>query len=128
VATEAFSRHLVPITVGILVLLFFFQKRGTAGVGSVFGPVMALWFSTLALLHFGFMEDPNVPEALRTEHQSESGRDFEKLEDPIYFVGGQILIPSEEHPGMALWRGNSSLSWRAMPHSRHLSTDCLRPG
>jgi KUP system potassium uptake protein len=56
------------------------------------------------ILHFGFMEDPNVPEALRTVQQSESGRNFEKFEDPIYFVGGQILIPSEDQPGMALWR------------------------
>lgn len=56
------------------------------------------------ILYFGFMEDPNVPEALRTTQQLESSRDVEKFEDPIYFIGGQILIPSEDHPGMALWR------------------------
>lgn len=40
----------VPLTVFILVLLFLFQQRGTAGVGAVFGPIMLVWFSVLAIL------------------------------------------------------------------------------
>ncbi|MGE5148432.1 MAG: KUP/HAK/KT family potassium transporter, partial [Candidatus Eiseniibacteriota bacterium] len=40
VATAAFDRYVIPITIGILVLPFVFQRRGTSGVGSVFGPVM----------------------------------------------------------------------------------------
>lgn len=40
----------VPITIVILVVLFIFQKRGTAGVGVVFGPVTAIWFFTLGTL------------------------------------------------------------------------------
>jgi KUP system potassium uptake protein len=43
VATEVFHPLVVPITIVILVLLFLFQRRGTAGVGAVFGPVMTVW-------------------------------------------------------------------------------------
>ena len=38
VATTAFDRNVVPITVVILVALFFFQSRGTERIGAVFGP------------------------------------------------------------------------------------------
>ena len=47
VATPAFSRLVVPATVAILIGLFLFQKRGTGGVGAVFGPIMLVWFATL---------------------------------------------------------------------------------
>ncbi|OGH61150.1 MAG: potassium transporter Kup [Candidatus Lindowbacteria bacterium RIFCSPLOWO2_12_FULL_62_27] len=40
----------IPLTICILLGLFWFQRRGTAGVGRVFGPVMVIWFSTLAIL------------------------------------------------------------------------------
>jgi KUP system potassium uptake protein len=65
VATAALNRYVVPITVGILVLLFAFQRRGTAGVGSVFGPVMILWFSSLGVLGLvGITRRPEVLEAV----------------------------------------------------------------
>ncbi len=50
VATPLFTPYIVPITIVILVALFLFQKRGTGGVGAVFGPVMVLWFVTLGVL------------------------------------------------------------------------------
>lgn len=37
----------VPIVIGILCLLFFFQRFGTQQVGSTFGPVMVIWFTLL---------------------------------------------------------------------------------
>lgn len=37
----------VPIVIAILSLLFFFQRFGTQRVGSIFGPVMVIWFSML---------------------------------------------------------------------------------
>lgn len=40
----------VPTTVAILVLLFAIQRRGTAAIGLVFGPITLIWFFTLALL------------------------------------------------------------------------------
>jgi KUP system potassium uptake protein len=50
VATPFFDPYVVPITIAILVILFLFQRKGTAGIGAVFGPVMILWFTTLAVL------------------------------------------------------------------------------
>ena len=55
----------VPITCVILFALFFVQSKGTAKIGSVFGPVMVLWFTTIAVL--GVREiarDPAVFRAL----------------------------------------------------------------
>jgi KUP system potassium uptake protein len=50
VATSALQSFVVPISLGILILLFLVQKRGTAGVAAVFGPAMVLWFVTIAAL------------------------------------------------------------------------------
>ena len=50
VATPFFSPYVIPITIGVLVVLFFFQHRGTGGVGRIFGPVIVLWFVVLATL------------------------------------------------------------------------------
>ena len=49
-ATDVFDRFVLPITLTILVVLFLAQRRGTAGVGAVFGPIMIVWFGVLALL------------------------------------------------------------------------------
>ena len=50
VATPAFERFIIPITVGVLTGLFFIQRHGTGSMGKLFGPVMVLWFGALAIL------------------------------------------------------------------------------
>lgn len=50
VATPVMDRYVVPITVAILVALFMVQRHGTTAIGTVFGPVMFIWFLTLAAL------------------------------------------------------------------------------
>jgi KUP system potassium uptake protein len=50
VAAPGLDAYVVPLTLVILIILFAFQKRGTARVGAAFGPVMLLWFITLAVL------------------------------------------------------------------------------
>jgi KUP system potassium uptake protein len=52
------------------------------------------------ILRYGFMEEPNVPEALA--ELREKGLEFQHLET-TYFLGRETLIPSDK-PGMALWR------------------------
>ncbi|MDB5199793.1 MAG: potassium transporter Kup [Chitinophagaceae bacterium] len=47
----------VYIVLGILVLLFFFQQFGTASIGKMFGPIMLIWFSMLAVLGFAHLFD-----------------------------------------------------------------------
>jgi KUP system potassium uptake protein len=48
VVTPAFDAYVVPLTVIVLVSLFAVQSRGTANVAAFFGPVMLLWFATIA--------------------------------------------------------------------------------
>jgi KUP system potassium uptake protein len=50
VATHVFEPFVAPITIAILVGVFIAQNRGTAGIGMVFGPIVVLWFITLAAL------------------------------------------------------------------------------
>jgi KUP system potassium uptake protein len=60
-ATPAFEHAVLPLTVLILIGLFAVQSRGTARVAAYFGPVMAVWFLTIAsvgLLHL--YRDPHV--------------------------------------------------------------------
>src|SRR5690348_8994143 len=50
VATPLFEPYVVPISVALLGGLFVVQRRGTAAIGGLFGPVMLVWFAVLALL------------------------------------------------------------------------------
>jgi len=69
VVTPAFTKFVVPITIVILIGLFLFQKHGTGRSGSVFGPVMLLWFGTLAVLGIsGILRDPSVLAAVNPAH------------------------------------------------------------
>jgi KUP system potassium uptake protein len=69
IATPFFKPYVIPLTIIILILLFFFQRRGTAGVGAVFGPIMLVWFSTLALMGIrGILWEPSVLFAINPLH------------------------------------------------------------
>lgn len=50
IATPAISHFIIPMTISVLVILFWFQHRGTGKVGAVFGPVTLVWFLVLAVL------------------------------------------------------------------------------
>ncbi|MGW1780829.1 potassium transporter Kup [Streptomyces sp. NPDC002143] len=55
----------VPITVVIIVALFLVQRRGTAAVGRVFGPVMILWFVSIGACGVdGIVDHPEILKAL----------------------------------------------------------------
>lgn len=62
IATPLFDPYVIPIAVVILIGLFFFQSRGTTGVGTVFGPVTMLWFLAISLL--GVQQIIRAPEVL----------------------------------------------------------------
>jgi KUP system potassium uptake protein len=58
-------RFIVPVTVAIVLALFAIQKRGTASVGLLFGPVMCTWFVVLAILGLlQVIEHPGVLGAI----------------------------------------------------------------
>jgi KUP system potassium uptake protein len=65
VATDAFKPYVMPMAVAILVGLFAIQSRGTAVIGKAFGPIMALWFATIAILGIvGVVQHPQVLVAI----------------------------------------------------------------
>jgi KUP system potassium uptake protein len=64
VTTSSLDPFVVPITVGILIGLFLFQRSGTGLVGRVFGPVMVIWFLTIAVLGARWIIE--VPEVLKS--------------------------------------------------------------
>jgi len=49
VAAPSLKAFVVPVTVIVLVVLFAVQRKGTAGIGFVFGPIMLAWFGILAV-------------------------------------------------------------------------------
>jgi KUP system potassium uptake protein len=65
VAAPSVSDLVIPITVAIIVVLFLAQRLGTSAVGRVFGPIMCLWFTVLAVLGIrGITTHPVILEAL----------------------------------------------------------------
>ncbi|MGQ0815175.1 MAG: potassium transporter Kup [Gemmatimonadota bacterium] len=69
VATDFFQPYVIPITVAILIALFSFQRRGTADVGKIFGPVTLVWFFTLATLGiWHIIREPSVLLAASPHH------------------------------------------------------------
>jgi KUP system potassium uptake protein len=61
VTTDVFKPYVLPMAIVILVALFTIQSRGTAVVGRAFGPVMLIWFCTIAVLGVaGIVRHPAV--------------------------------------------------------------------
>src|SRR5436190_19703988 len=50
IATPMFEPYIIPISLVLLTALFIVQRRGTAAIGGLFGPIMVIWFVVLAAL------------------------------------------------------------------------------
>ncbi|MES3023764.1 MAG: potassium transporter Kup [Pseudomonadota bacterium] len=50
VATPAFKPFVIPLTLTVLAGLYWVQHRGTGGIGKWFGPIVLVWFTTLAIM------------------------------------------------------------------------------
>jgi len=69
IATPTFKPYVIPITLGVLFALFWYQKKGTASIGALFGPVMCIWFGTLAALGvLNILHEPSVLQAINPMH------------------------------------------------------------
>ncbi len=106
VAAPALTRWVVPVTLVILVGLFLFQSRGTAGVGAVFGPVTFVWFATIAVLGLTqIVREPAVLAAVLPHHAvrffaEDPGRGFLVLGAVFLVVtGGEALYADLGHFG-----------------------------
>src|SRR4029077_11644446 len=106
VATPVFEPYVLPLTIVILVALFFIQQRGTARVGAVFGPVMVVWFLILGGLGVAHITNaPGVLFAVSPSHAAEffarnAGRGFVVLGSVFLVVtGGEALYADMGHFG-----------------------------
>ncbi|MBI3181654.1 MAG: potassium transporter Kup [Myxococcales bacterium] len=108
VATKAAEQLVVPLTCGILFGLFWFQRRGTHGIGRVFGPVMAVWFVAIAVLGLRYVL--RAPEVLGAVNPYWAVRFF--LEHRVHgmvvlgsvvlvITGGEALYADMGHFGKA---------------------------
>ncbi len=65
IATPGLKTYILPVTILVLIMLFYFQKHGTAKVGKLFGPIVVVWFAALAALGVsGILRAPEVLHAL----------------------------------------------------------------
>jgi KUP system potassium uptake protein len=71
-AAPSFAGFIVPVTLAILIGLFAIQRRGTASIGKLFGPIMVVWFLTIALL--GLINIWNAPAILKAFNPAEAAR------------------------------------------------------
>jgi KUP system potassium uptake protein len=80
----------VPIAIVILVVLFSVQSRGTGTVGRVFGPIMILWFTVLAVL--GVSQLVRQPEILQSMNPIWVLRYFEHETHHAFLALGSIFL------------------------------------
>jgi KUP system potassium uptake protein len=69
VITPAFDRAIAPLSMVILIGLFAMQRRGTARVAALFGPIIVVWFAALAIIGvICIAEEPSVLAAFNPGH------------------------------------------------------------
>ena len=72
VAAPSLASIVLPLTAVILIGLFVLQRLGTAAVGRLFGPVMAIWFAVIAAWGIrGIVSDPAILKALSPTYAGE---------------------------------------------------------
>lgn len=84
------SGLVLPLTFAILFGLFAVQSRGTAKVGTLFGPVILIWFVTIAILGvLGIAQEPSVMRAIDPRHAAK----FLLESGPVgFFVLASVLL------------------------------------
>lgn len=108
VATPFFAPYVIPITVAILIGLFLFQHQGTESVGKIFGPIMLIWFITIALLGISWIiRNPSVLSAVNPLFGAEffihNGWQGYLVLGSVFLVvtGGEALYADMGHFGKA---------------------------
>ena len=90
VATTSTKPLVVPLTCGILFLLFWAQSQGTGKIGKFFGPVMILWFAVIALL--GVAAISRRPDILAAVNPAHGVRFFLNNGIRGFFLLGAVVL------------------------------------
>jgi len=117
VITPTFKPYVIPLSLVVLVFLFFIQRHGTASVGKLFGPVMMLWFGVLAVMGvINIVAEPGVLRALNPSwgvnyFMANPGLGFLSLGAVVLVLtGGEALYADMGHFG----RRPIQLAWFVM--------------
>ncbi len=89
-AAPSLTKWIVPITIAILVGLFAVQKRGTGGIGVVFGPIMVVWFLVIGAL--GAVQIVATPVVLQALNPINAVRFFETNASSAFTVLGAVIL------------------------------------
>jgi len=90
VATPLFAPYIIPVTVAILIGIFLIQKYGTHRIGGLFGPIMVLWFVTIAIL--GVIWIARVPQVLGSINPTHAIRFFREHGVRGFIVLGAVFL------------------------------------
>jgi KUP system potassium uptake protein len=90
VATPLFAPFIIPMSVAILIGVFLIQKYGTHRVGRLFGPIMVLWFVTIAAL--GVMWIVRVPQVLGAINPAHAVTFFREHGKQGFIVLGAVFL------------------------------------
>lgn len=82
--------YVIPIALAILIGLFTFQRKGTAGVGALFGPIMAVWFFSLAA--FGIINLISMPAILEAINPIHAMHFFMSYGWSSIFILGAVVL------------------------------------
>lgn len=90
VASPALAAQVLPITIAILIGLFWFQRHGTHAVGRFFGPIVIIWF--LALATIGVHQIAQAPEVLQALHPQYAWQFLQARGAGVFIAIGAILL------------------------------------
>ena len=90
VVNPGMKRYVIPITLVIIIALFMIQRYGTAAVGRLFGPIMLVWFSTLAV--FGVMSVIQNPTILYAVNPAYAVAFVSEHTLQAYIVMGSVVL------------------------------------
>ena len=104
---------IVAIVIGIITFMFFMQQFGTASIGKMFGPIMAIWFAMLALLGSShLLDDIGIFKAINPYYAVDLLLTYPKgfwLLGAVFLctTGAEALYSDLGHCG----KGNIRISW-----------------
>ncbi|MGN0002835.1 MAG: KUP/HAK/KT family potassium transporter [Sphingobacterium composti] len=79
----------VPIVIVIISILFLIQRFGTSIVGKVFGPLMLIWFSTIGILGFNYIDE--APEILKAINPYYAIQTIINYPNALFIIGAIFL-------------------------------------
>ncbi len=107
------TRTIIYIVLGIITILFFLQQFGTASIGKIFGPLMIIWFTMMAVLGLGHLHDDYyIFKSLSPHYAIELLTKYPKgfwILGAVFLctTGAEALYSDLGHCG----RGNIRVSW-----------------